>query len=89
MIESDFTDVPSGTYLVEQGNEWRSFSVVIVGKLKVKTSPPERTRGHLTPGHWFGNLIPHKAPATIEATEDTLLAIFYVTGTLTLARMCK
>ena len=89
MVESDFTDVPSGTYLVEQGNEWRYFSVVIAGRLKVKTSPLRTNARAFNPGHWFGNLISHKAPATIEATEDTLLAIFYVTGTLTLARRCK
>ena len=76
--ESLFTSVPSGTCVAQQGIEWPYFSVVIAGEIQVKTASSKRVRGYLTPGDWFGNLKRHRAPATLEATEDTLLAVFFL-----------
>jgi hypothetical protein len=72
-----YTEAPSGTVVAQQGCTWPYFSVVMAGGLEVTRSG--RVRGQLARGNWFGNLRAECAPATLTATEDTLLAVFVLT----------
>ena len=54
---------------------------VCAGELRVTRnngSAGEKVIGQLTPGNWFGNLKRQQAPATLTATKDCLLAVFFL-----------
>lgn len=79
--QKQFTSVSSGSVVVEQGTPWPYFSVVVAGELQVTRSngsAGEKVIGQLTPGNWFGNLKRQQAPATLTATKDCLLAVFFL-----------
>jgi len=63
----------SGSIVVEEGNPWPYFCIILEGTVQVCNST-RGLRGEMGPGKWFGDFKTPRAMATIKCKNNTIIA---------------